>query len=170
MDNDLPSVPDPPPKDRNSRTSKLGSLWSIKSEDITIPKSIAETLKQNHCNLLRHWSKNGVDLKSPADHYDYTCSVEARRTLDRILWRFLTTFYYDLISELDATKHRSSTTENGGVAFAVTVICQSGKHNQDTVRDKVKNWVKIGRRYRGFMGALCPGCLVLLPEKISDHV
>src|SRR5207302_9631237 len=128
-DSDLPSKPDPPPKDgnsppkdRNSRTSKLGSLWSIKSEDITIPKSIAEALRQNHYNLLRHWSKNGVDLESPADHYDYTCSVETRRTLDRILWRFLTTFYDDLISELDDTKQRCSTAENAGVAFAFNII------------------------------------------------
>jgi len=96
--------------------------------------------------------------------------VETRRTLDRILWRFLTTFYYDLISELDAIKQRSSTTENGGVAFAVTVICKSGKHDPDTVWNKVKDWAKIGRRYRGFIAALCPGCLILFPEKISDLV
>ncbi len=157
------------PKDRNSRTYKFSSLWSIRSEDISIPQNVAEALKQNHYNLLRQ-SKNGVDLQSPADHYEYTCTVETGRTLDRILWRFLTTFYCDLISELDDTKQRSSRTENGGVAFAVAVICQSGKHDPDTVRERVMGWVKVGRRYRGFMNALCSGCLILLPEKISDLV
>jgi hypothetical protein len=45
---DSGSEPNPPPrgensspKDRNSRTSKLGSLWSIESKDIGIPESVA---------------------------------------------------------------------------------------------------------------------------------
>jgi hypothetical protein len=96
--------------------------------------------------------------------------METRRTLDRILWRFLTTFYYDLILELDATKQRFSATQNDGFAFVVAVICQSGKHDSDTVRKKAIGWAKVGRRYRGFMNALCSGCLILFPEKISDLV
>ncbi|KAF8862764.1 hypothetical protein BDZ45DRAFT_182906 [Acephala macrosclerotiorum] len=176
-DSNSGSQPNPPPKggnsspkDRNSRTCKLGSLWSIQPKDISIPQSVAEVLKQNHCNLLRQSSKNGVDLQSPADYYEYTCNVETGRTLDKILWRFLTTFYYDLISELDATKQRLSTTENGGVAFVVAVVCRSGKHDPDTVREKVIGWAKVGRRYRGFMDALCSGCLILFPERTSDLV
>jgi len=96
--------------------------------------------------------------------------VETGRTLDRILWRFLTTFYHDLISELDAAKLRFSATKNGGVAFVVAVICQSGKHDPDTVRQKVMGWATVGRRYRGFMKALCTGCLILFPEQTSDLV
>jgi hypothetical protein len=96
--------------------------------------------------------------------------VETGRTLSKILWRFLTTFYYDLISELDATKQRLSTTKNSGVAFVVAVVCRSGKHDPDTVREKVMGWAKVGRRYRGFMDALCSGCLILFPEKTSDLV
>jgi hypothetical protein len=171
------SQPNPPPKDgnsspkdRNSRISKLSSLWSIQSKDINIPMSVAEALKQDHCNLLRQSSKNGVDLQSPSDYYEYTCTVETGRTLDKILWRFLTTVYYDLISELDGTEQRLSTTENGGVAFVVAVICQPGKHDPDTVREKVVGWAKAGRRYRGYMNALCSGCLILFPEKTSDLV
>jgi hypothetical protein len=96
--------------------------------------------------------------------------VETGRTLDRILWRFLTTFYYDFISELDATKRRFSTVENGGLDFVVAVICQSGKHNPEVVREKVVGWIKVGRRYRGFMDALCAGCLILFPEQTGDLV
>ncbi|EXU94821.1 hypothetical protein X797_012100 [Metarhizium robertsii] len=160
----------PTAKNRNSRSYKLGSLWSIQSQDINIPQKVAEVLKQNPRDVLRQWSKNGVDLQSPSDYYEYTCNVETDRILCRILWRFLTTFYYDLISELDATKNLLHKTENGGVSFVVAVICQSGKHNCDIVRERVVGWAKIGRRYRGFMNALCSGCLFLFPEKISDLV
>ena len=176
-DSNSGSQPNPPPeggnsspKDSNSVTSRLGSLWHIRSEDISIPKSVADALKQDYSNILRQPSKNGVDLQSPADHYEYTCAVETGRTLDRILWRFLTAFYYDLISGLDATKQRLSTTENGGLAFVVAVICESGKHDPVIVREKVKGWAKVGRRYRGFMNALCTGCLILFPEQTSDLV
>ena len=157
-------------RDRDSRTYKLSSLWSIQSQDIIIPQDVAEALKKNHLNLLCQRSKTGGELQSPADYYEYTCNVETDRILCKILWRFLTTFYYDLISELDATKNLLSKTENGGVAFVAAVICQSGKHDRNTVREKVIGWAKIGRRYRGFMNALCSGCLFLFPEKISDLV
>lgn len=156
------------PKDRNSLTSNLGPLWSI--EDITISESVVEALKRDHYNLLRQGAENGVGLKSPEDHYEYTCSIETRRGLDRILWRFLTTSYHDIISELDGTKQRCSTIEYGGIAFVVAVICQSRKHDPDKVRKKVMGWVKVGRRYRGFMNALSSGCLVMFPEKTSDLV
>jgi hypothetical protein len=148
------------PKDRNSRTSKLGSLWSIKSKDISIHKSVVEALKQNFHSVLR--------TQSLADHYEYTCSVEIRRKLNRALWRFLTTLYYDLISGLDATKQRCSTTKNGGLTTVVVIICESRIHNPDTVRKKVIGWIRAGRRYRGFMQALCSGCIILFPEKTSD--
>lgn len=155
---------------RNSTISRFDSLWGLQSKDINIPKNVAEVLKQSYYNILHQPSKNGVGLQSPADHYEYTCAVETGRTLDRILWRLLTTFYYDFISERDATKRQFATIENGGVAFVVAVICQSGKHDPDIVREKVVGWTRVGRRYRGFMDALCAGCLVLFPEQISDLV
>jgi hypothetical protein len=68
--------------------------------------------------------KYAPGLSVPLWRNDYTCSVETRRRLDRTLWRFLASFFYDFVLELDATKHRSSTTESGGVAFAVTEICK----------------------------------------------
>jgi hypothetical protein len=165
--NDEDSGSEPPlhgrnslPKDRNSRTSKLGSLWSIKSKDISIPESVAEALKQNYYSLLR--------VQSPAHYYEYTCNIETRRKLNSVLWRFLATLYCDLISELDATKQRCSWAKSGGVAIVVAVICESGTYNPDTVRRKVMGWTRVGRRYRGFMQALCSGCIILFPEKPSD--
>jgi hypothetical protein len=157
------------PKDWNSRKSKLGSLWSIKSKDIGIPESVAEALKQAYCNLLHESSQKGFDLRSL---YEYTWSVEARRAtlLDRILWRLLTTHYYDYISELDGTKQRLSPAENRGVAFVVARICESRMHDPDAVRARVTGWVKLGRRYRGFMQALCSGCIIVFPERIRDLV
>ncbi|TVY80931.1 hypothetical protein LSUE1_G004526 [Lachnellula suecica] len=168
-DEDSGSESNPPPrgensllKDRNSRTSKLGSLWSIESKDIGIPESVAEALKQNYYSLLR--------IQSPADHYEYTCNIETRRKLNSVLWRFLVILYCDLISELDATKQRCSRAESGGVAIIVAVICESGMHDPDTIRKKVIGWTRVGRRYRGFMQVLCSGCIILFPEKPSHLV
>lgn len=48
--------------------------------------------------------------------------METDRILCKLLWRFLTTFYYDLISELDATRNLLSKAENAGIAFVVAVI------------------------------------------------
>jgi hypothetical protein len=50
------------------------------------------------------------------------------------------------------------------------IICQSGKHDPDIVRQKVIGWAKVGRRYRGFINALCSGCLILFPKKTSDLI
>lgn len=160
----------PPPENRNSRAYKLRSLWAIQNSDFIVSESVAEALKQNRCSLWHRPADNALDFQSPMEYYEYTCNVETRRALDRILWRFLVTSYFDLISELDCTKQRLSTTENGGLAFAVSVICQSGKHDPAVVRGKLMGWVKSGRRYRGYMNALGTGCLIVFPEKISDLV
>jgi hypothetical protein len=61
-------------------------------------------------------------------------------------------------------------TENSSVVFVVAVICRSGKYDPDIVQENVIGWVKVGRRYRGFMDALYSGCLILFPEEISDFV
>lgn len=160
----------PPPGNRNSRAYKLRSLWAIQNSDLKVSESVAEALKQNRCGLWHRPAAYGLDFQSPMEYYEYTCNVETRRVLDRILWRFLVTSYFDIISELDSTKQRLSTTEHGGLALAVSVICQSGKHDPAVVRRKLMGWVKIGRRYRGYMNALGTGCLIVFPEKISDLV
>jgi hypothetical protein len=94
--------------------------------------------------------------------------MEIDRILNTILWRFLITFYYDLISEFNAIKHRLSMTENSGIAFIVAVICRPGKHDPNTIREKVIGWAKVSQRYRGFMNTLYSGYLILFPEKTSD--
>ncbi|CZR65878.1 uncharacterized protein PAC_15778 [Phialocephala subalpina] len=68
------------------------------------------------------------------------------------------------------TPQRCSTTENGGIAIVVAVICESGTHDPNTVRKKVMGWVRVGRRNRGLMQALCSGCIILFLEKPSDLV
>jgi hypothetical protein len=73
------------PKNRNSRIYKLGLLWLIKSQDITISENVAEALKRDYYNLLCQRPENGMNLKSPEDYYEYTCSIETRRGLNRIL-------------------------------------------------------------------------------------
>lgn len=105
-----------------------------------------------------------MDLQSPADHYEYIYTVETGHILNRILWRFLTTSYYDFISELDTTRRRFAIVENGGLDFVVTVICQSGKYSPEAVREKVVGWIKVSRRYCGFIDTLYTGYLILFPE------
>lgn len=157
-------------ENKNSPTYRLRPLLALKSTDIGLSNDVAEALKESHCNLVHLSSNNGSVPQYAADYYEYTCKVEIRRKVDKILWRFITAFYYDLVSALDATKQRLSTTEDGGIAFVVAVICRPGKHDPVSVSNKVMDWVRIGRRYRGYMDALCPGCLIMFPDQISELV
>lgn len=159
-----------PANNTNSSAYRLRPLFALRSTDINLPDEVVTALKQSQCNLVQRSSNKDSVPRCAADYYEFTCLVETRRKVDRILWRFLTAFYYDLVSELDTTRHLPSRDEEGGIAFVVAVICQPGKINPISVREKVKGWVKIGRRYRGYMDALCPGCVILFPDEISELV
>ena len=159
---------DPPKDNRNCPTYRLRPLLALESADIGLSDDVAEALKQSYCNLIHQSATtNNVPLLA-ADFYEYTCKVETRRKVDKILWRFLTSFYYELVSELDDTKQRLSKTDKGSVAFVVAVICRPGKHDPLSVQEKVMDWVRIGRRYQGYMEALSPGCLIMFPDQISE--
>lgn len=156
------------PKDTNSRGYRKRALWSLQLDDFSIPQTVADALHKFH--LTRPSVRNNVVTESPADYYEYTCSVETDRLYNRILWRFLTTSYHDLISGIGNTVQRCSDPKNDGVAFVVNAICQTGKHKLHEVQARVREWAKIGRRYRGYVDALCSGCLILFPDAISDNV
>ena len=140
-------------------------------EDVDISpkvKKAFENWKEDPLSFLTlHRSPNHGAPMCPAEHYAYTCGIEARRESDRILWRFLTSFYHKLISELESTPRRHF--KGDGLLVVSTRICESTQGDPEVVRQNLSRWAGVGRRYHGISDALkSAGCFFLLPESISD--
>ena len=82
---------------------------------------------------------------------------------NKILWRFITTAYYDVISALSQSDRYSITKE--AVEFVVAVICESPLYDQEAVERDIISWAKVGAKYRGLankVGGLC--CYFFYPN------
>ncbi|PVI06448.1 hypothetical protein DM02DRAFT_609645 [Periconia macrospinosa] len=160
-------------KDSNSETTRLRPLWEIQPEDVAIPSEIEkdfEGWKLDHLAFLQRESSSELRIpSSPGEHYQYTRSVQASLASNRILWRFLTTVYYDIVSEHSQSSRNSRT--KAGVEFVAAVICNSVPHDKEIVKETVSSWVKEGGKFRGLadaMGGL--GCYFFLPVKLSEWI
>jgi len=107
---------------------------------------------------------------SPSSHYDYTRTVSTARSLHRIIWRYLTVFYHNTVTELSRRVQGFSDQKQLGSTYIVELICQSGNHERQAVERTIGKWVKIGRRYQHLIDALGSGSLIWLPDQISDTV
>ncbi|KAK0120234.1 hypothetical protein ONS95_011640 [Cadophora gregata] len=119
---------------------RLGPLWGLQAKDFSITQ---DTLG----NLLRFGigqSSNGVDPLPPSNHYQYTRNIRTALSVNRVIWRFLTTFYSDVILELGNTRRRLSNPDHAGVALVVGMICGGGEHDRTTVEQDVKAWAETG--------------------------
>lgn len=132
-------------------------------------KDAFEKWKLDHLVFLHRESSSLGASSSPSEHYDYTRNVQASIASDRILRRFLTTVYYDIVSK-HSQSDRTSITKDG-VEFVAAVICNTGSYDVKTVQEDVASWAKDGAKYRGLansMGGL--GCYFLLPGSLSEWV
>ena len=143
-------------------------LWEIKEEEVALPPEIAEPFerwKADPSAFLRSDSSQ-VPL-SIKEHYDYALSVRTSTISNKILWRFIMTVYYDVISALSQSDRYSITKE--AVAFVVAVICESPSCDQDAVEKDIISWAKDGAKYRALanrMGGLC--CCYFFYPDISE--
>ncbi|KAI0526164.1 hypothetical protein F5B22DRAFT_146038 [Xylaria bambusicola] len=160
-------------KDPNDMSTKLRPLWEIRPEDVAIPSEIANAFKEwklDHLAFLRRKFSLGLQVpSSPDEHYCYTLNVQASLASDRILRRFLTTVYYDLISKHSQSDRNSIT--KVGVEFVAAVICRAGSYNNETVQKYVSSWAKEGGKFHGLADAMDGlGCYFFLPVKVSDWI
>ncbi|KAF1999270.1 hypothetical protein P154DRAFT_621125 [Amniculicola lignicola CBS 123094] len=157
----------------NSEAVRLRPLWEIQPEDVAIPSEIADAFakwKSDHSAFLqREFSSIYRVPSSPGEHYNYTRNVQASLASDRILRRFLTTVYYDLVREHSQSDRNPIT--KVGVEFVAAVICNTGSYNNETVKKDVSSWAKEGGKFRDLadaMGGL--GCYFFLPVKLSEWI
>lgn len=136
---------------------RIRPLWEIKEEEVALPSEIAEPFERWKVDpaafLLSDSSQVPSSLK---EHYDYALSVRTSTVSNKILWRFVTTAYYDVISALSQSDRYPITKE--AAAFVVAVICDSLSYDREAVERDIISWAKDGAKYRGLankLGGLC---------------
>jgi hypothetical protein len=143
-------------------------LWEIKEEEVALPSNIAEPFerwKADPSAFLRSDSSQvPLSLKK---HYDYALSVRTSTISNKILWRFITTAYYNVISERSQSDRYSITKE--AVAFAVAVICKSPSYDREAVEENIISWAKDGAKNRALANKLGGvGCYFYYPPNLSE--
>lgn len=102
---------------------------------------------------------------TPGQHYSYTREVRSSIASNRILWRFLTTDYHNLVSEL-STSSRATRDPN---SFLTTVICEECSDGGEIVKRNVRRWAVEGGKWRGLANDLSGlGLYFFFPPKVSD--
>jgi hypothetical protein len=149
----------------NNRTQPL---WEVKDEEVALPSEIADSFerwKADPSIFLRGDSSQAPS--SLPEHYNYALSVRTSAVSNKILWRFITTAYYDVISARSQSDRYSITKE--AVAFAVAVICKSSSYEREVVEANLINWAKDGAKNRALADKLGgTGCYFYYPQHLSE--
>jgi hypothetical protein len=149
----------------NSRTQPL---WEVKDEEVALPSEIADSFerwKADPSIFLRGDSSQAP--RSLTEHYSYALSVRTSAVSNKILWRFITTAYYDVISARSQSDRYSITKE--AVAFAVAVIYKSSSYEREVVEANLINWAKDGAKNRALADKLGgTGCYFYYPQHLSE--
>jgi hypothetical protein len=142
-------------------------LWEVKDEEVALPSEIADSFerwKADPSIFLR--SDSSQAPRSLTEHYNYALSVRTSAVSNKILWRFITTAYYDVISARSQSDRYSITKE--AVAFAVAVICKSS-YKREVVEANLINWAKDGAKNRALANKLGgTGCYFYYPQHLSE--
>ncbi len=149
--------------------SRLRPLWNLKEEDVALPSEIAGSLEKWKADPSAFLRGDCSQIpSSPIEHYDYARRAQISLASNKILWRFVTTTYYDIISMRSQSERYAITKEM--VAFVVAVICESSSYERETVEKDVINWAKYGKRNRALANKLGgTACYFFYPD-ISDWV
>ena len=149
--------------------SRLRPLWELKEDDVALPPEIAESFEKWKADPSAFICGDCSHIpSSPKEHYDYARRAQISLTSNKILWRFVTTTYYDIISLRSQSERYTITNEV--VAFVVAVICKSSSYKRETVEEDIINWAKYGKRNRALANKLGgTACYFFYPD-ISDWV
>jgi hypothetical protein len=127
---------------------RLRPLWDIKDEQVALPPEIAEPFERWKADPSAFLRGNSSQVPlSLTEHYDYARSARTSTIANKILWRFITAAYYDVIFALSPSDRYFN---KGAVAFAVAVICKSPSYDRDVVEKHIISWVKEGAKRRAF--------------------
>ena len=149
--------------------SRLRPLWNLKEDDVALPSEIAKSFEKWKADPSAFVRRDCSHIpSSPVEHYDYARRSQTSLTSSKILWRFVTTIYYDIVSMRSQSDRYTITKEV--VAFVVAVICKSSSYKRETVEEDVINWAKCGKKNRALANKLGgTACYFFYPD-ISDWV
>jgi hypothetical protein len=148
----------------NLRTRQL---WKLKKEQVALPSEIAESFGEWRADPTAFLRISSSQVPSSLkEYYDYALSMRISTISNTILWRFITTVYYDVISALSQSDRCSITKE--AVAFAVAVICKSPSYDREKVEKNIIRWAKDGAKYRALANKLGGLCCYFFYPNISE--
>ena len=128
-------------------------LWNVQREDVTLPVALARSFERWKAEPLTFLQGESVPIPSSLkEHYDYALAVYTSTVSNKILWRFISTAYYDVISAHSRSERYSITKE--AVAFVVSVVCESSFYDGKVVEKDIISWAKDGARYRALADEL----------------
>jgi len=143
-------------------------LWEVKEHEVALPSEIADSFerwKADPSVFLR--SDSSEAPTSLTEHYNYALSVRTSAVSNTILWRFITTAYYDVISARSHSDRYPITKE--AVAFAVAVICESSSYERELVEANLIDWARVGAKNRALADKLGgTGCYFYYPQHLSE--
>lgn len=151
----------------SDKDSRLRPLWELEEKDVALPSAIAESFEKWKADPTAFVCGDCSHLpSSPTEHYNYARRAQTSLTSSKILWRFVTTTYYDIISVRSQSERYTITKEV--VAFVVAVICESSTYERETVEKNVIKWAKHGKKNRALANKLGgTACYFFYPD-ISD--
>lgn len=146
---------------------RLRPLWEIKEEEVALPLEIAELFKRWKADPLSFLRSDSSRVPSSLkEHYDYTLSARTSTISTKILWRFITTAYYDIISALSQSDRYSITKD--AVAFVVAAICRFNLYDRGAVESNIISWAKDGAKYRALATKVAGPCCYFFYPDISE--
>lgn len=152
----------------SDENDRIQHLWKAKEHEVALPSEIADSFerwKADPSVFLR--SDSSEAPTSLTEHYKYALSVRTSAVSNKILWRFITTAYYDVISARSHSDRFYITKE--AVAFAVAVICKSSSYEREVVEANLINWARDGAKNRALANKLGgTGCYFYYPQHLSE--
>jgi hypothetical protein len=129
----------------SSHKDRLQALWDIKETDVGLSPEIARSFEIWKADPSVFLCSTGrVPLSSTKAHYEYSKSMRASG--HKVLWRFVATTYYDIISACSQSD-RYSITKTAAKSL-VGSICEASSYKQEDVEKDVTDWAKEGGMYR----------------------
>ncbi|KAF1354410.1 hypothetical protein EJ07DRAFT_158562 [Lizonia empirigonia] len=133
---------------------RIGRVWKIKKEEVSLPPEIAGSFEMWKTDPSAFLQNGSLQIpSSPQEYYDYTLSLRGSIAINKIRLRFITTAYYDVISNLSRSSRYTITKE--AVAFVVAVVCPpSFLGCRIEAENNIITWAKEGAKYRALADAI----------------
>lgn len=146
----------------------LKNFETLRVEDVQLPCEVLgdiQNWKKNWASFFesREINFSACNYNDPeaflTERYTNTLTVKSRRVLDRIRWRILMLFFYEL--------HQIIRKDS----ILVDVISKRGHFDSTELSRNISHWIGYGQRYQKLANLLngC-GCLFFLPESINDRM